>query len=58
MRWRETCWDHIGDALKFLAGAGILISSILGSAFLIWLVAMLLWNLRSYLSRILFAHPW
>ena len=58
MRWRDGLWDHIADALKFLAGGGILISSILGSIWIIWFVGRFLLHLRAFLDRVLFADPW
>ena len=58
MRWGTNMWDKVGDALRFFAGAGILISGIFLSLWVIWLVARLLLHLRGFLDRVLFSSPW
>ena len=58
MNWKSSTLEFLGDAMRFVGRACLILDVILISVFSVWFTAKILWNLGSWLNRTIFQSAW
>ena len=58
MSWRSRLTDDIGERLRFIGYAFLILDGVVLSLFTLWLTAKFLWFLGCWLDRVMFSSPW